>query len=662
MATATALDLEAPSLRVALSPYDTASDLAEARLTSIHTRVHATIAQLEGPVDRLPRRLEPPTEHSEARVAGRSALSNLPMSILEQRFALTPAEQTVLWTLIAHELELDTRRMIRAINSEDITDPTTDTLRRIAFGTTRSAATWHALSPRGTLRASGLIARSDTGAVKPVHRQSWRAVRRVLALVHGVLAVDDDLDALVEPDSIVPELDALILSGDARERATSAIARHRSVIAIGASGRGRRSLLAAAAGRPPLVIRGRALAADRDAARAQLQAIARECRLLDRIPLIRDLDALGERIDLIECELGAPLLATASRAVPYRWQSPPTVIELGPLTNVQTQQLWQRAFPDASPETCTRIATVYPLAPALVAATARATHDVATTIDVDAVRAGLRVALDDRLGALATRITVSQTWSDLVLATEQEDAITELVSRVQHHARVFETWGFGAKVGKGLGTIALFSGPPGTGKTMVAGLIARELGTEVYQVDLSKLASKWIGETEKNLATLFDAAESGHAILLFDEADAVFGKRTAVKSSNDRHANHEVNYLLQRLESFTGICLLTTNHESALDDAFRRRLASHVRFSLPEAAEREQLWRALIPSTAPTAGNLHLDRLGHTFELSGGHIKNAVLRAAFFATAFNPAITYRHLFHAASLEYEALGRLAPLNR
>ncbi len=660
MAHAVALAPESTPARADLGPFATASDLAEARLASIHTRVRAAIAQLEGPADRLPTRLEPPVEHAEARISTRSATSDLPMAVLERRFALTPSEQTVLWTLVAHELELVTRRMICAINSEQLSDPTTDTLRRIAFGTTRSPETWHVLGPQGTLRVAGLIVRTDGEVTTPDHRQTWRVARRVLSLVHGVMSVDDALEAIIEPDAIVPDLSSLVIAGDARERALAAIACGRSVIALGASGRGRRSLLIAAAQRPVLIVRGRSLATDRDVMRAQLKAIARECRLLERIPLIRDLDALGDRIDLVEADLGTPFLATASRPVTHTWSRPPTTVELHALAHAQTVDLWQRALPDVDRDTCERIATVYPLAPSAIAATARATREhAACAIDIDAVRAGLRVALDDRLGALATRITVSQSFADLVLAPEQQDAITELIARVQHRSRVFETWGFGAKIGKGLGTIALFSGPPGTGKTMVAGLIARELGTEVYQVDLSKLASKWIGETEKNLATLFDAAESGHAILLFDEADAVFGKRTAVKSSNDRHANHEVNYLLQRLESFTGICLLTTNHESALDDAFRRRLAAHVRFSLPEAAEREQLWRALLPSAAPTAGKLHLDRLAHAFELSGGHIKNAVLRAAFLATAFGSPITVEHLFHAACLEYEALGRLTP---
>jgi SpoVK/Ycf46/Vps4 family AAA+-type ATPase len=188
-------------------------------------------------------------------------------------------------------------------------------------------------------------------------------------------------------------------------------------------------------------------------------------------------------------------------------------------------------------------------------------------------------------------------------------------------------------------------------------LIAHDLGTELYQVDLSKISSKWIGETEKNLAALFDAAEAGHAILLFDEADAVFGKRTEVRTSNDRHANHETNYLLQRLESFAGICILTTNHESAIDEAFRRRLSVHVRFPVPEADERRRLWRALIPTAAPVAPQLQLDQLGDAYVMSGGYIRNAVLRAAFLAADDNTRIEAAHLARAAQLEYEAMGKI-----
>jgi SpoVK/Ycf46/Vps4 family AAA+-type ATPase len=279
-------------------------------------------------------------------------------------------------------------------------------------------------------------------------------------------------------------------------------------------------------------------------------------------------------------------------------------------------------------------------------------------IQPEDIYAGVRAVLDDKLVDFAKRVEVTQTWDDLVLPADQMDAIKYLVARIRQRRTVYEQWGFAAKVGKGLGTSALFSGPPGTGKTMVAALVAKELGLELYQVDMAKVTSKWIGETERNLAALFDAAEAGHAILLFDECDSLFGKRTDVKSSNDRYANLETNYLLQRLESFTGICLLTTNHENAIDQAFMRRLSLHVRFELPEAEEREQLWRAMLPAAAPVAANLDVSGLARRFAMSGGYIRNAALRAAFMAADDGTAITTRHLESAAKLEYEGMGKIA----
>jgi SpoVK/Ycf46/Vps4 family AAA+-type ATPase len=172
------------------------------------------------------------------------------------------------------------------------------------------------------------------------------------------------------------------------------------------------------------------------------------------------------------------------------------------------------------------------------------------------------------------------------------------------------------------------------------------------------VTSKWLGETEKNLAAIFDAAEAAHAMLLFDEADSVFGKRTDVKSSNDRHANQETNFLLQRIERFTGVVILTTNHESAIDEAFRRRLAAHVRFPVPEVEERLQLWRTMLPKSAPTVGDLELDDLAEKFEMSGGYIRNAVLRAAFLAAAEKKPISAAHLRYAAHLEYEGMGKIS----
>jgi SpoVK/Ycf46/Vps4 family AAA+-type ATPase len=274
------------------------------------------------------------------------------------------------------------------------------------------------------------------------------------------------------------------------------------------------------------------------------------------------------------------------------------------------------------------------------------------------VSVGIKTVLDHRLAGLATRVTVTQKWEDLVLPEDQTLAVVELLARIRARRRVYEDWGFADKLGKGLGVTALFSGPPGTGKSMCAGLIAKDLGTEIYQVDLGKIVSKWIGETEKNLAALFDAAEAGHAVLLFDEADSLFGKRTAVTSSNDRYANQETNYLLQRIETFAGICILTTNHDPAIDEAFRRRIAVHVRFPMPDEDEREKLWRAMLPPAAPVDDELELGGLARKYMMGGGNIRNAVLRAAFLAADANEKIGNYHLRHAAQLEYEGMGRLA----
>nr|MBP6634111.1 AAA family ATPase [Kofleriaceae bacterium] len=265
--------------------------------------------------------------------------------------------------------------------------------------------------------------------------------------------------------------------------------------------------------------------------------------------------------------------------------------------------------------------------------------------------------LEPGLAGVASRVEVTQTWDDFVLPMEQMEVLAELVARVRGRRRVLEDWGFGAKVGKGGGVAALMSGPPGTGKTMAAGLLAKELGLDLYQVDLSKIVSKYIGETEKQLAAVFDAAEAGHAVLLFDEADSLFGKRTEVKSSNDRYANLETNYLLQRLEAFTGVCLLTTNHEQAIDEAFRRRLALHVRLPMPDEAQRAALWQAMLPARAAVAGPIDAGDLARRFVMSGGYIKNAVLRAAYLAADEGGAISMALLRRAGQAEQEAMGRV-----
>lgn len=264
------------------------------------------------------------------------------------------------------------------------------------------------------------------------------------------------------------------------------------------------------------------------------------------------------------------------------------------------------------------------------------------------------------LKGIADRVSVKATWRDVVLPAEAIDGLMEIVTYARYKRKVFEQWGFGRRVTYGTSNTALFVGPPGTGKTMCAGLVARELGMDLFRVDLSQVVSKYIGETEKNLSRVFDVAERTHAMLLFDEADSLFGKRTEVSSSHDRNANQEVNHLLQRLERFDGVALLTTNYEENIDEAFMRRVLFKVQFTFPEARDRSKLWRSMLPTQAELDGDIDFVRLGRAFEMSGGHIKNAVLRAAFAAAEAGDAINMARLEMAAVQEYRQMGRLVRL--
>jgi hypothetical protein len=270
----------------------------------------------------------------------------------------------------------------------------------------------------------------------------------------------------------------------------------------------------------------------------------------------------------------------------------------------------------------------------------------------------VRQHLENRLGKTATRVTRLATWADVVLPADIADSLLELTARVRHRKQVFEQWGFDRSITSARGITALFQGSPGTGKTMVAGVIARDLGLELYRVDVSRISSKWLGETEKNLGALFDAAEDGQVMLLFDEADSLFAKRTEVKTSVDRYANMEVNYLLQRLDSFEGIAILTTNFGNAIDSAFKRRLTYRVTFPFPDEEMREQLWRSLIPPQVPIEGVIDYAALARRFRLSGGYIRNAALRAAFLAAEEGVSLTQSHIERAVRMEFREIGKLA----
>lgn len=294
-------------------------------------------------------------------------------------------------------------------------------------------------------------------------------------------------------------------------------------------------------------------------------------------------------------------------------------------------------------------------AAAVVAASPHATRSTASVIEL--VDRAVRQARARRLARLATPITRLASWHDLVLPDDLLGSLREMIARVRLRSLVLEDWGLERVSTTARGVCALFQGGPGTGKTLAAGVIARELGFDLYRVDLSQVVSKWVGETEKNLAELFDAAEDGRCVLLLDEADSLLARRSEVKSSNDRYGNMEINYVLQRLDTFEGIAILTTNLGTALDPALVRRLSLHLQFPFPDEDMREQLWRAHLPANAPIVGELALRDLATRHQLSGGYIRNAAIRAAFLAAATGEALCITHLQHAVELGYRDRGNL-----
>lgn len=268
----------------------------------------------------------------------------------------------------------------------------------------------------------------------------------------------------------------------------------------------------------------------------------------------------------------------------------------------------------------------------------------------DACRKIARPQLDD----LAQRIDIKATWDDLVLPEAPLQTIREMINHVKNRMKVYSKWGFASKNSRGLGITALLAGDSGTGKTMTAEVIANELRLDLYRIDLSSIVSKYIGETEKNIRRVFDAAESGGAVLLFDEADALFSKRTQVKDSHDRNANMEINYLLQRMEAYTGLAILTTNLKDSIDSAFMRRIRFIVKYRFPEIEEREQVWRRIFPSNTPTEA-LDYAKLGKLC-VTGGNIRNIALNAAFLAAQEEEPVMMKHIKQAAQTEYLKLGK------
>jgi len=441
----------------------------------------------------------------------------------------------------------------------------------------------------------------------------------------------------------------------------------------GRAGTGRRTLLAAfahKAGRALGVIDATRLPRDAERFVRSLHAALSCAQLAGLLPVVDGLHAvvLGERtggelagevLDEHPGPLAVLTLPDASPPLPIGH----VVIDLPALSETERLAVWERALDGTGHwlRDAAGLAARYRVGPGIVhraiAAVVGTGAEALTPCD-DRIEAFLRQSRDVRLSGHARRVERLASWGNLVLPSDIMDSLREFVGRVRHRRKVFEDWDMSGTMSTSRGLTALFQGQPGTGKTLVAGVIARELGLDLYRVDLSKVMSKWIGETERNLATIFDAAEDGQVILLFDEADSLFGKRTEVRSSNDRYANLEVNYLLQRLDAFEGIAMLTTNSGGAIDPAFKRRLSFQLSFPFPDEETRAALWRAHLPPSLPRGEELVFDELARKYQISGGYIRNACLRAAFLAAQEDTVVYQHHLERAVALEFAEMGKLS----
>jgi SpoVK/Ycf46/Vps4 family AAA+-type ATPase len=294
---------------------------------------------------------------------------------------------------------------------------------------------------------------------------------------------------------------------------------------------------------------------------------------------------------------------------------------------------------------------------ALRRANTKATPDAAPSLSQE----DLRVAAMDQIRAsmedYSVRSKVSLTLDDLILPEKEMSQISEVLEACRNRVFVMSKWGFGKRLVTGKGLCVLFKGEPGTGKTLCAEILASELGMKLYQISIPKVVSKYIGETEKNIAKIFSSARANHSMLLFDEADSLFTKRVSVENSVDRFSNMEVNLLLQEIERFEGVCILTTNLDKNMDDAFARRIQFKIDFPFPEPEYRGLIWKGLIPAECPTEPGLDFDQLGMNYELSGGHIKNAVVRAAYRAAGRGGYVTAQDIEFAAEQECKNAGKL-----
>jgi hypothetical protein len=579
---------------------------------------------------------------------------------LRARFGLSPFETKILLLCAGMELDPEIAALCRSAQSGTQSG---GTAQGPSFGLCLSLfpdASWEALSPHRGLRAWGLI-EVPTDPHRSLVHAPLRTDERIVHYLKGLNEIDVRLAAVLRPETAeASAADALAPSQQAVAAALAAAwgEPERPLPVLTGTDLDSKVLVATDAAEACGRVLCRMPAELIPAAPAEFDAFERLWRreqiLLPLALLIEVDDAPGEdhAAEGPRHRLRAPLDGAVVIAAldPPRMARPIRSLAVAKPTRPEQALLWRAALGDDRQDLAAALAGQFTLsAPAIARLGTRFGASEGA-----ALWEACREALRPRLDRLARRVAVNVGWSDLVLPADCAALLRAILSQVRDRRRIHEDWGFGARSSRGLGISALFTGESGTGKTLAAEVLAATLGLDLYLVDLSGVVSKYIGETEKNLRRLFDAAEDSGAILFFDEADALFGKRSEVRDSHDRYANIEVNYLLQRMEAYRGLAILATNLRSAIDPAFLRRLRFVVMFPYPGPVERQAIWQRAFPPAAEV-GALDWTHLGR-LNLTGGNIATVALNAAFLASAEDSAVEMRHVLEAARAEFIKLDR------
>ncbi|GAA4697068.1 ATP-binding protein [Phytohabitans rumicis] len=511
---------------------------------------------------------------------------------------------------------------------------------------------WSALAPVSPLRRWRLV----TPAAGGLTTAALSIEERVLHYLVGVDHLDERLSGLAEalPGADEPTPSQGRTAAEVA-RVWRAAEQPLPVVQLCGPDPVARRTVAVAACRE-LGVRVVSLAADRlPSDPHELDALVRLCArdaALSGAGLLLEADDVDTNpvVSRVVAGLDWPVLVSTreARRLPHRAT---VAVQVGRPTAAEQRALWRERLGAERTATVDALAAQFDLGQEGIRGACRQAGTADEGALWDACRTRSRPALD----SVAQRVEPAAGWADLVLPPAANEVLRQVSAHVAHRLTVYEDWGLGrAGASRGLGTSALFAGPSGTGKTLAAEVLARELRLDLYRVDLSQVVSKYIGETEKNLRLVFDAAEEGGTVLLFDEADALFGKRSEVRDSHDRYANIEVSYLLQRMETYRGLAILTTNMREAIDTAFLRRIRFVVQFPFPDANLRAEIWRRVFPPTTPTV-DLDIATLAR-LNVAGGNIRNIAVNAAFLAAAAGEPVSMAHLAKAARGEYAKLDR------